>query len=967
MNKNLKVETIKMLDIKNTKIKEINMRSTKNKIIDSIKENVLGNERKKIILVLVTKDNEETIEGCLEMASELVDGICVFDIGSKDNTEKLTKEYLKELKIPNKQSKLIHIDNGMNKKNAFIESVKFCKSQKWLVNKTYCLFLNPDEEIYFPEYCNKEELVEDCYKITVKDGTYKTYQDKLFRMDKDWMCKGKVNEYWSCKNTTKTLLDEDKFSIIYVADPSDEDYNNKLLENIKIMENELIKDPNNINYIFHCAEHYFELTEYDKAILLYKKRLEFKNNSEEEFICKLRIAECKVDLVYEEDDIKNTYLEIINEYPFMLEPVFNLMYFYYVIKDWKMAYEIGKLGINIKGDDLPYKYEHKIYDYKYKQKMLKICLNNKNYGLGVKLGLELLKERQFDSDDKDEIKYQYKKCLLNLTNIDLGLDERITNKDDIKVLLLVEDNNNCESTLLFNKITSYGLSVEIISNENSEEENKLKGWYNLNNDDKVSLLDKATLYAFQKKYKYTWFINTDVRFTNDDRLNKLLTYESIDDLITAELSEDNVNMMKKIFEDKLITTISKDTEDWMSTMNNICRLSYSLLGRLNEYRIKNNKLIDNEILLPTLCNKNQEMMISYFSELDLPTKVQRRDKIELNEIEKKVLENTDTYYFNISLYCQYDTETNDIKQYYTLNNSSMKDPVRIFINKDIEFTISDNILIKGLEKKNVFIDRDEDPNNFKNENYYNLKYNKENYICLSSVLKDILENFADSSERLKFLENLLEGEEIVILSGGPSTGSLTPNEVKYITDNYITITVKYALDILLNNNTYPKFNLFNQYVAFGTLEKLTEKAKPFTSIFGSDGSFDDDTALMMIEVNDEHFCIRNFKKLLMNHEDCLTWKEENNKKTYINLHIMCELALPLAIHMGIKKIYTTGWDLKPINNQDYCYTSNIKSYQDSKISEYNYVPNIEKILGNLGISINKIKESPILLNLVDFF
>jgi len=957
MNKNLKVETIEMLDINDTKIKEKNIKSTKNKIIDSIKENVFGNERKRIILVLVTKDNEETIEGCIEMASELVDGICIFDIGSKDNTEKLTKEYLTELKIPHKITNLKHTDNGMNKKNAFIESVKFCKNQKWSVNKTYCLFLNPDEEIYFPEYFNKEELVDDCYRITVRDGTYKTNQDKLFRMDKDWMCKGKVNEYWSCKNTTKTLLDENEFSIIYVADLSDEVYNTKLLENIKIMENELIKDQNNTNYIFHCAEHYFELTEYDKALLLYKKRLEFKNNNEEEFICKLRIAECKVDLVYEEDDIKNTYLEIINEYPFMLEPVFNLMYFYYVIKDWKMAYEIGLLGINIKKDDIPYKYEHEIYDYKYKQKMLKICINYKKYGLGVRLGLELLKERLFDSDDKDEIKYQYKKCLLNLNNIDLGLEEKIT-KDDIKVLLLVENHNNSESTLLFNKIKSYGLSVEIISNENSEEENRIKGWYNLLDDNKVSLLDKATLYAFQKKYKYSWFINTDVKFTNDDRLNKLLTYESTDDLITSELSEDNEIMMNKLLENKLINTVSKDKEDWMSTMNNICRISYSLLGRLNEYRIKNNKLINNEILLPTLCNKHQEMIISYFSELDLPIKVQKRDRIELNEIETNILDNTDTYYFNISLYCNYDTETNDIKQYYTLNNSSMKYPVRVLIDKDIKFTISDNILIKGLEKKNVFIDRDEDPNNYNN---YNLKYNTENYVCLSSVLKDILENFADSSERLKFLENLLEGEEIVILSGGPSTGSLTPNEIKYITDNYITITVKYALDILLNNNTYPKFNVFNQYVAFGSLDKLIEKAKPYTSIFGADGSFDDDTALMMVEVNDEHFCIRNFKKLLMTHEDCLTWKENNNKKTYINLHIMCELALPLAIHLGIKKIYTTGWDLKPINNQDYCSTSNVKSYQNSKISEYNYVPNIEKILDNLGITINKIKESPILL------
>jgi hypothetical protein len=46
------------------------------------------------------------------------------------------------------------------------------------------------------------------------------------------------------------------------------------------------------------------------------------------------------------------------------------------------------------------------------------------------------------------------------------------------------------------------------------------------------------------------------------------------------------------------------------------------------------------------------------------------------------------------------------------------------------------------------------------------------------LLKDILEKFAHSTQRLQFIENLLEGEEIVILSGGPSTALLTDSELK---------------------------------------------------------------------------------------------------------------------------------------------------------------------------------------------
>jgi hypothetical protein len=94
---------------------------------------------------------------------------------------------------------------------------------------------------------------------------------------------------------------------------------------------------------------------------------------------------------------------------------------------------------------------------------------------------------------------------------------------------------------------------------------------------------------------------------------------------------------------------------------------------------------------------------------------------------------------------------------------------------------------------------------------------------------------------------------------------------------------------------------------------------------------------------------------------------------------MCELSLPLSIHLGIKKIYTTGWDLKPINNKNYCFESGEKHNKNSEKFEYkyvpdfetcefNYVPDIEKILSNLGITINKINNSPILLTLKnDFF
>jgi hypothetical protein len=999
-------------------IQNSNIKNKSKNIINKSKESVLSN-RNRVLLVLVTKNNSGTIGECLESVFDFVDGICIFDNESSDNTKEIIKDYFDDIKIPTKLSQLkgMQNDNGYNKTIAFKEAKKFCTDQKWKLDRTYCLFINPDEELDFPKNYNKEKFIYDSYRIVVEDGLYKSYQLKLIKMNIDWACEGKVNENWIINEKNNFYeLDEDDFIILYNNDDSDEEHKSKLLKNIEILENDL-KVNNNLKNIFDCADNYFELDNFEKAIELYEKRLDLvnkmgitdKQNYEDDFITKLRIAECKVALVYEEDDIRESYITIIDQYPFMLEPIYNLMYFYYVVEDWKSVFEIGKLGINIRSDNIPYKYEYKVYDYKYKKLMLDVCLKNKNYGLGVKLGRELLDEKLYREDEEDEdededeedkkhkkdedkeeeeIKDDYKKCLSKLINSDLGLDEEIKNKDDIKIIIINEnENENKNIKLLYNKILSCGFSVELFSTDTKididNKSLKAEGWYNLNNNNEVSLFDKAIYHAHKNKYKYTWFITDDVKFNNDElgeKLKELLSYKSIDDLITTNLSEDNENMQKLLTENPM-NTISKNDEDWMSTLNNICRISYSLLNRINEYRIKNQKMINNAFLFPTLCNKHDEMVISFFNELDIPVLVQKREKIELNEIENKVLNNPNTFYFNISMYCKYNTEVEKIKQYYTLNtiNSTILDydgfnQIKILIDKEIKLSVSDKKVIKGLERKNIII-------HYENDNKdYTLTYKKNNYVCISMLLKDIIEKIAHSTQRLQFLENLLEGEEIVILGGGPSTAMLTDNELKYVIDNYITISVKYVIDILNKKKLHPTFHVLNQYLSVGSLEKSIEKSSKYTTIFGSDGTYENDTALMIVKIRDEHFCIRNFKKLLANHIDCLTWgKDVNNNRSYIHLHIMCELSLPLSIHLGIKKIYTTGWDLKPINNKNYCFESGEKHNKNSEKFEYkyvpdfetcefNYVPDIEKILSNLGITINKINNSPILLTLKnDFF
>lgn len=96
-------------------------------------------------------------------------------------------------------------------------------------------------------------------------------------------------------------------------------------------------------------------------------------------------------------------------------------------------------------------------------------------------------------------------------------------------------------------------------------------------------------------------------------------------------------------------------------------------------------------------------------------------------------------------------------------------------------------------------------------------------------------------------------------------------------------------------------------------------------------------------------------------------KFKDNELFFYKMHIMCELAIPLAIHLGIKNIYTVGWDLSLINNKNYfCENKYVKYYKNNQ--EKIFIPYIVKLLNEKDINIYKIKEiSPILLPYYNLF
>lgn len=80
---------------------------------------------------------------------------------------------------------------------------------------------------------------------------------------------------------------------------------------------------------------------------------------------------------------------------------------------------------------------------------------------------------------------------------------------------------------------------------------------------------------------------------------------------------------------------------------------------------------------------------------------------------------------------------------------------------------------------------------------------------------------------------------MVILAPGPSYNYLTHEEKKYIFSNYLTTTIKYVIDDLIENNLIPNFFIYNQSSSNFSIEYYQEKASQLTSFIGTNKQYTD--------------------------------------------------------------------------------------------------------------------------------
>lgn len=292
---------------------------------------------KRVILLLMIKNEERIIERCIRSALPYVDALCIVDTGSTDKTLEVVNQVLKPLVIPYDCSCDTWKNFGHNRSLSFGHAVEFCDILQWKRADTYVMLLDADMKWIVTDL-QKDTLTAEGYTIQQRNGGLHYFNTRLLRLDIPWKSIGVTHEYWGGGKTDS--LDPSRTYIEDVGDGGAKA--DKFTRDIRLLTEGLQEDPTNGRYMFYLAQSYKDTGRYQDAIQMYKKRIQAGGWHEEVWYAHYMIAKCYMSLKNElkMDYWANRAFEYRRE---RAEPLYILTKYYREKGDhWKAFYYCRK-------------------------------------------------------------------------------------------------------------------------------------------------------------------------------------------------------------------------------------------------------------------------------------------------------------------------------------------------------------------------------------------------------------------------------------------------------------------------------------------------------------------------------------------------------------------------------------------------------------------------------------------------
>jgi glycosyltransferase involved in cell wall biosynthesis len=289
-----------------------------------------------ICLSMIVKNEAHVIRRGLNTVKPFIHHWVIVDTGSTDGTQAIIREHMKD--IP---GELVERPwkNFAHNRNEAIELA--------LDKADYLMFLDADEEFVMPPGWRMPELAGGGYRVRVDHPPISYDRVSLVPTRERWRYVGVLHEVIERDQPPYTLrLLEGVFlrenpEGARALDPQ------KLAKDALVLEEALKDEPNNPRYVFHLAEIYRGLKEWQKALEMFERRITMGGWDQEVYWAYFGAALVAENAQLDENTVILAYLRAHVYRPRRAESFCELARFCRVRQIWSLAYVFGKAAAAI--------------------------------------------------------------------------------------------------------------------------------------------------------------------------------------------------------------------------------------------------------------------------------------------------------------------------------------------------------------------------------------------------------------------------------------------------------------------------------------------------------------------------------------------------------------------------------------------------------------------------------------------
>jgi glycosyltransferase involved in cell wall biosynthesis len=143
-----------------------------------------------LCLVMIVKDEEDTMERCLRAVAPYIKYWVIVDTGSTDNTISVTNKTMESLGIPGELHERPWVNFEVNR----TESLNLAKGKcdyRWIIDA---------DDTFFPEDPSINpfgglDKGPDCYQILYKLNNLQYHRAQIVKSEQNWVYKGVLHEF----------------------------------------------------------------------------------------------------------------------------------------------------------------------------------------------------------------------------------------------------------------------------------------------------------------------------------------------------------------------------------------------------------------------------------------------------------------------------------------------------------------------------------------------------------------------------------------------------------------------------------------------------------------------------------------------------------------------------------------------------------------------------------------------------